>query len=126
MLSGKQRRARAKAGEREHDHVGRLVDLRRDPVAGLDAERDKRVRRPSRALDERVIGQRGGVARLQGELDRASGARAAMRSNRFAEACVNGVLWTMRPALGANAHTLLAEAVSPRDLHTASPCSGRS
>ena len=40
-----QRRARPEARERQHDHVGRLVDLRRDAVAGLDPERDQRVRR---------------------------------------------------------------------------------
>ena len=42
-----QRRPRPQAGEHQHDRVGRLVDLRRHPVARLDAEGDQRVRRPA-------------------------------------------------------------------------------
>ncbi len=67
-----QRRAGAKARERDHDHVGRFVDLRRDSVAGLDAEGDKRVARP---LEQAAVGQSGGVGRLQRELVRLPRAR---------------------------------------------------
>ena len=40
-----QRRAGLQAGERQHDHVGRLVDLHGDAVARLDAEIGERARR---------------------------------------------------------------------------------
>ena len=63
-----QRRAGAKARERDHDHIGRFVDLRRDPVAGLDAERDQRVGRTPRAFEQPVVGQGSGVGRLQRQL----------------------------------------------------------
>ena len=60
--------ARPKAGEHQHDCVGRLVDLRRHPVARPDAEGDQSIGRPARALDERAVGQREGVAGFEREL----------------------------------------------------------
>ena len=61
-------RAGAKARERDHDHVGRFVDLRRDPVAGLDAKRDKRMSRLGRAGEKLAVSQRRGVGGLEREL----------------------------------------------------------
>ena len=63
-------RAGAKAGERDHDHVGRFVDLRRDPVAGLDAKRDKRMSRLGRAGEKLAVSQGRGVGGLERELIR--------------------------------------------------------
>ena len=51
-IERQQRRAGAKTGEAEHDSVRRLVDLRRHPVARLDAEIDQRLRRPAGAGEQ--------------------------------------------------------------------------
>ena len=63
-----QRGARLQAGEREHDHVGRLVDLHRDAIARLDAEIGQRPRRAARALEQFPVGQRHPVRRVESEL----------------------------------------------------------
>ena len=70
-----QRSAGAQARKREHDRVGRFVDLRRDPVARLDAERDEGVGGLARALEQRAIGQARCVGCLEGELVRPPGSR---------------------------------------------------
>jgi len=50
-IERQQRGAGAMAGEQQHDHIGRFVDLHRDPVAGLDAEREKRIGGAPRARE---------------------------------------------------------------------------
>ena len=59
-----QRRPRLEAGERQHDAVRRLVDLRRDAVARLDAALDQRARRPPGAGVELGVGERQAVGRV--------------------------------------------------------------
>ena len=68
-----ERGPRPQASERQHDRVGRLVDLRCHPVARPDAERDQRIGRSRRALDESAEGQGEGVACLQGQPLRLAG-----------------------------------------------------
>ena len=80
-----QDRAGAKAGQRDHNHVGRFLDLRRDAVAGPDPERGQRMSRLRRAREKLAIGQRRGVARSRARASPGCGARAAKRSNRLAE-----------------------------------------
>ena len=63
-----QRRPRLEAGERQHDRVGRLVDLRRDAVARLDADLDQRARRPPGAGEKLGVGQRRTVGRVDRQL----------------------------------------------------------
>ena len=63
-----QRRPRLEAGQRQHDRVRRLVDLRRDAVARLDAALDKRARRPPGAGEQLGVGQRQAVERVDRQL----------------------------------------------------------
>ena len=76
-----QRRPRLEAGERQHDAIGRFVDLRRDPVARLDAAVDERPRRPPGAGVELGIGQRQAVGRV----DRQSVAARALVEQQVEE-----------------------------------------
>ena len=114
-----QRRSSTKAGERQHDPVRRLVDLRRDPISGLDAKGDKRVGRLPCPLDQPGIGQPKGVARLERRLAGLAGGAGGDEIEQVGGGLRQWGPLDVRPAPGANAHTLLAEAVRPRDSHTA-------
>ena len=76
-----QRRAGAKTGEREHDGFRRFVDLRGDPVAGLDAEIDQRLRGPARGGEEFAIAQRAAAFASRSRACRGA-ARAPAKSQR--------------------------------------------
>ena len=70
MFNGNRTAPGAKAGERDHDRVRGFLDLRGDPVAGLDPEPDQRMSRPCGTLEQFAISQGRGVRGLESELFR--------------------------------------------------------
>ena len=57
-IERQQRRPRAETRQRQHDRVGRFVDLRGDPVARLDAEIDQRARGAPRPRVQFAVAER--------------------------------------------------------------------
>ena len=71
-----QRRAGAKAGEREHDRLGRLVDLSRNPVARLDAQLLESTGQTAGPSEQFAIADRLPVRRLRSHSVEVSHSRA--------------------------------------------------
>ena len=57
-MSGSSAAPAQKTRQRQHDRIGRFVDLRGDPVARLDAEIDQRAGRAPRAREKLAVAER--------------------------------------------------------------------
>ena len=95
-IGGVQRQQRgpgAKTGERQHDGVGRFVDLRGDAVARLDAEIDQRLRGPARPREQFAIAE----TKRRRRSSSASLSSRGARARQDLEEVGGGELGTRRP-----------------------------